>query len=242
LGYALKLLPECLYKNIIATKTRITKLAEVNLAADLGYGVPWLVETLTVAILVTTGFIIYVMLSTRSDKITLSGFDKAKYRLYKYHAERYWAIFVAGILIWFWFLGIPWMPSMVFDNIPEDQIIHVVKVSAGQWFWKIEDGGYTNKSDSRILGLPDTQKLNTSNFNSNINKELYVKAGETVKFIANSEDVNHGFGILSSSKSMDSILMQMQVVPGYENIFYYTFDKPGTYTIRCLEYCGCLHP
>ena len=37
---------------------------------------------------------------------------------------------------------------------------------------------------------------------------------------------------------MDSPLMQMQVVPGYDNVFYYTFKNPGTYTIRCLEYCG----
>lgn len=217
-------------------------MTEVNLPAHLGYGVPWLIETLTVAIIITTGFIIYIALSTRSNKIILSGFDKAKYRLYKYHAERYWAIFIAGLLIWFWYLGIPWMPSTAFNNIPEDQTVHVLKITAGQWFWKIEDGGYTNKSDNRLVGQSQIQTNNTSNLVLNKDKEVYVKAGETVKFVAKSEDVNHGFGILSSSKSMDSILMQMQVVPGYENIFYYTFDRPGTYTIRCLEYCGWLHP
>ncbi len=36
--------------------------------------------------------------------------------------------------------------------------------------------------------------------------------------------------------------MQMQVVPGYDNVFYYTFKNPGIYTIRCLEYCGWNHP
>jgi cytochrome c oxidase subunit 2 len=41
---------------------------------------------------------------------------------------------------------------------------------------------------------------------------------------------------------MDVPLFQMQVVPGYDNIFYYTFKKPGIYTIRCLEYCGWNHP
>ncbi|MDX1371604.1 MAG: hypothetical protein R3321_04000 [Nitrososphaeraceae archaeon] len=217
-------------------------MGEVNLAADLGFGIPWLVETLTVAILLTTGFIIFVMLSTRSNKIGLSGFDQAKHRLYKYHAERYWAIFVAGILIWFWYLGIPWMPSMAFDNISENQTIHVIKITAGQWFWKFEDGGYTYKNNSGIIEQSTLRQENTSSNGLHVNKEIYVKAGETVKFVANSEDVNHGFGILSSSKSMDSILMQMQVVPGYDNVFYYTFDKPGTYTIRCLEYCGWLHP
>ncbi|MGD1836118.1 MAG: hypothetical protein ACPKQO_10400 [Nitrososphaeraceae archaeon] len=217
-------------------------MVEVNLAADLGFGIPWLVETLTVAILVTTGFIIYVMLSTRSSKVTLTSFDKAKYRLYKYHAERYWAIFVAGILIWFWYMGIPWMPSMAFDKIPENQTVHAIKVTSGQWFWEFEDVGYINKGNNMVIEQPAIQKNNTTISDLNGNKEIYVKAGETVKFIAISEDVNHGFGILSSSKSMDTILMQMQVVPGYDNVFYYTFDKPGTYTIRCLEYCGWLHP
>jgi cytochrome c oxidase subunit 2 len=72
--------------------------------------------------------------------------------------------------------------------------------------------------------------------------EVNIKVGEVVKFVARSIDVNHGFAILSSSNSMDSPLMQMQVIPGFDNIFYYTFNKPGTYTIRCLEYCGWNHP
>jgi cytochrome c oxidase subunit 2 len=72
--------------------------------------------------------------------------------------------------------------------------------------------------------------------------EVKIKVGEVVKFVAGSIDVNHGFAILSSSNSMDSPLMQMQVIPGFDNIFYYTFNKPGTYTIRCLEYCGWNHP
>jgi cytochrome c oxidase subunit 2 len=82
----------------------------------------------------------------------------------------------------------------------------------------------------------------TSNNSSAISCVVKIKAGETVKFVARSVDVNHGFSILSSSKSMDSPLMQKQVVPGYNNVFYYTVDKPGTYTIRCLEYCGWNHP
>ncbi|MGZ5485522.1 MAG: hypothetical protein ACXWFB_06395, partial [Nitrososphaeraceae archaeon] len=77
---------------------------------------------------------------------------------------------------------------------------------------------------------------------SNQPREIQVRAGETVKFVAHSQDVNHGFSILSSSNQMDVPLMQMQVVPGYENIFYYTFKEPGVYTIRCLEYCGWSHP
>lgn len=77
----------------------------------------------------------------------------------------------------------------------------------------------------------NSQNANDTNVNTN-NNQLYVKAGETVKFVARSIDVNHGFGVLSSSNQMDVPLFQMQVVPGFDNIFYYTFKKPGIYTIR----------
>jgi hypothetical protein len=64
----------------------------------------------TVAIVIAAGFFIYVALSTKSSHVVLAGFDKAKYELNKYHAERYWAIFVAGMLIWLYILGYPWEP------------------------------------------------------------------------------------------------------------------------------------
>jgi len=69
-----------------------------------------------------------------------------------------------------------------------------------------------------------------------------VIAGEPVKFIAHSIDVNHGFGIFSGSGDGSPILLQMQIIPKIDNVFYYTFKKPGTYFIRCLEYCGYAHP
>ncbi len=200
----------------------------IELAADLGYGVPWLVQVLTAAIVIATAFFLYVALSTKSKHAALSGFDKLKYQLHKYHAERYWAIFVAGMLVWLWYLGYSWMPPVAFSESEHNQNVHVVKITARQWAWSLEDG-WTG------------QKASTSH-DSGTKCQVTVKAGETVKFVARSLDVNHGFAILASENSMDSPLMQMQVVPGHDNVFYFTFDKPGTYTIRCLEYCGWNHP
>lgn len=209
-------------------------MVDVNLAADLGYGVPWLLYTLIITIVIGSGFFVYVILSTISEKAVLRGRDSLKYKLHKYHAERYWAIFVAGILIWFWILGYDWMPPVAFQEaIQNPEQVRTVKVTAGQWFWTLEDQGIGSGNIS-ANGVVEGGETTVG--------PLKVKAGETVKFIARSLDVNHGFGILSSSKSMDSPLMQMQVVPGFDNIFYYTFDKAGTYTIRCLEYCGWNHP
>jgi cytochrome c oxidase subunit 2 len=203
-------------------------MTAVDLAADLGYGIPWLIQVLTIAIIAVTVFFLYVALSTKSKHKVLGGFDNVKYQLHKYHAERYWAIFVAGMLIWLWFLGYSWMPSVAFSAAKDDPNIHVVNIEARQWAWKLEDGG-TGERANASHDSPATGKLT-------------VKAGETVKFVARSLDVNHGFAILSSDKDMDTPMMQMQVVPGHDNVFYFTFDKPGTYTIRCLEYCGWNHP
>jgi heme/copper-type cytochrome/quinol oxidase subunit 2 len=213
-------------------------MVEVQLAEDLGYGTSWLLTILVFAIVVSTGFFIYTILSTRYNHTIVRGRDSLKYKLYKYHAERYWAIFVAAILIWFWFLGLPWTPPIAFSNVVQSsEKVHVIGITAGQWFWKLEDLGFENGNNSSNTGT--TSFVGERNAST---EPVKIKVGETVKFIAHSLDVNHGFGILRSSKSMDSPLIQMQVVPGYDNIFYYTFKKAGTYTIRCLEYCGWNHP
>ncbi len=218
-------------------------MVDVQLAAELGYGIPWLVMVLTVSVFLAIGFFTYIILSTRSKHALLAGFDKAKYELNKYHAERYWTIFVGGLLIWFWFLGYPWMPPVASQEAIEnpDQV-RIIKVTAGQWFWQLEDGGYAS-GDQNSEGVDSNSIYNSKDQSATPTPApVNIKAGETVKFVARSLDVNHGFSILSSAKSMDSPLMQMQVVPGYDNTFYFTFDKPGVYTIRCLEYCGWNHP
>lgn len=43
----------------------------VQLASELGYGVAWLVEVLTIAIVIATGFFVYVALSTKSKHVVL---------------------------------------------------------------------------------------------------------------------------------------------------------------------------
>lgn len=65
-----------------------------------------------------------------------------------------------------------------------------------------------------------------------------VKAGEPVEFRVTAADVNHGFGIYDADGAM---VAQVQAMPGYENRLRVTFDKPGTYQIMCLEYCGVGH-
>jgi cytochrome c oxidase subunit II len=65
-----------------------------------------------------------------------------------------------------------------------------------------------------------------------------VKAGKEVEFRLTSKDVNHGFAVYTAG---GELLFQVQVMPGKTQIYRYTFHKPGTYTILCLEFCGVGH-
>ncbi len=62
-----------------------------------------------------------------------------------------------------------------------------------------------------------------------------VPCGKLVKFSVTSEDATYGFGLFRANNSM---VMQMQVVPGHPNELVWTFVKNGTYTIRSTEYSG----
>ena len=51
-------------------------------------------------------------------------------------------------------------------------------------------------------------------------------------------DVNHGVGVYSP----DGVLIsQVQAMPGKTNVLQMNFDKPGTYQLLCMEYCGLYH-
>lgn len=65
-----------------------------------------------------------------------------------------------------------------------------------------------------------------------------VPVGKDVAFRVNSEDVNHDFALYDEQ---NRLVLQTQAMPGYTNIIRHTFESPGTYRIRCLEYCGLEH-
>ena len=65
-----------------------------------------------------------------------------------------------------------------------------------------------------------------------------IKAGTAVEFHITSADVNHGFAVYTAG---GKLLFEVQVMPGKTQEYVYTFRKPGTYTILCLEFCGVGH-
>jgi cytochrome c oxidase subunit 2 len=66
-------------------------------------------------------------------------------------------------------------------------------------------------------------------------EKLIINAGDKVLFNVKSEDLTYGFGLFRSDNSM---LFQMQVVPGHKNDVLWYFDREGVYTIRSTEYSG----
>lgn len=66
-------------------------------------------------------------------------------------------------------------------------------------------------------------------------EELLIDVDDKVMFNVTSYDLTYGFGLFRQDNSM---LFQMQVVPGHVNDVMWQFLKPGIYTIRSTEYSG----
>lgn len=69
-------------------------------------------------------------------------------------------------------------------------------------------------------------------------KPLKIAQGRLVEFRVTSLDVNHAFAVYDPE---GKLLGQTQAMPGYVNRLLLRLDKPGNYTVLCLEYCGLSH-
>jgi cytochrome c oxidase subunit II len=65
-----------------------------------------------------------------------------------------------------------------------------------------------------------------------------VKAGVRTKVELHAADVNHALGVYDPD---DTLVKQVNVLPGVTQTFFITFKKSGTYKLRCLEFCGVDH-
>ena len=65
--------------------------------------------------------------------------------------------------------------------------------------------------------------------------KLIISKNEIVRFDVDSKDLTYGFGLFRSDNSM---VFQMQVIPGHNNDILWQFDRPAVYSIRSTEYSG----
>ena len=91
---------------------------------------------------------------------------------------------------------------------------------------------------ARALGAPvDTIAVLGAQWGWSLARDT-VPVRVPVEFVVRSKDVNHDFAVYDPD---GRLLVQVQAMPGYANRLIYRFDRPGTYTVRCLEYCGIFH-
>jgi len=64
---------------------------------------------------------------------------------------------------------------------------------------------------------------------------LFIDKGDLVLFNVTSDDLTYGFGLFRQDNSM---LFQMQVLPGHVNDILWKFEKPEILSIRSTEYSG----
>jgi len=64
---------------------------------------------------------------------------------------------------------------------------------------------------------------------------LFIDKGDLVSFNVSSDDLTYGFGLFRQDNSM---VFQMQVIPGHLNDILWKFEKPEILSIRSTEYSG----
>jgi cytochrome c oxidase subunit II len=125
----------------------------------------------------------------------------------------------SGLLVVGLVLTLPRMPYPA-DVGPADRIVHV---TGKQYAFALTDAPVTSLQDWDEGVYPQVAE---------------VPAGSTVEFRVATLDVNHGFSVYSPE---GELMAQTQAMPGYVNRLRLRFDRPGTYAVLCLEYCGMGH-
>jgi cytochrome c oxidase subunit II len=70
--------------------------------------------------------------------------------------------------------------------------------------------------------------------------EETIQVGHPVRFLGKSSDTMHSFAVYHPD---GDVLFTMMLMPGLDapTFLIHTFTEAGTYTVRCLEYCGLMH-
>jgi cytochrome c oxidase subunit 2 len=122
------------------------------------------------------------------------------------------------ILLVFLVLTLPSLPYPVEASTPE----RIVQAVGKQYTWSLTEGT-----------APTLESWDTA-----YSPSATVPLGAVVEFRVTTLDVNHGFSLYTPD---GRLMAQTQAMPGYVNRLRVRFDRPGTYTVLCLEFCGMSH-
>lgn len=167
-----------------------------------------------ISFLVVTGILVLVFQMVFAS--TKNPTDIAPARVNRYRGL--WFLTLAGILVVTFFFTLPRSPYLLFVR---DRPEKIIAVASQQFAFTLSDESLDKeKAPAEAAG------------------GIVLPAGALVEFRVTSRDVNHGFGIFDPEHT---IIAQVQAMPGYVNRLRIRFEKPGTYNILCLEYCGIAH-
>jgi cytochrome c oxidase subunit II len=112
-----------------------------------------------------------------------------------------------------------------------DTTVHVIGF---KWNWEFD---YRDKPDHTVTaemaakGVPSV--VNTVGTAEQI-PVLVLPVGKTVRIEEEAKDVIHSFWVID-------FLFKRDVIPGVDNQFEVTIDRPGAFVGRCAELCGTYH-
>ncbi|MEA2025103.1 MAG: cytochrome C oxidase subunit II [Chloroflexota bacterium] len=106
--------------------------------------------------------------------------------------------------------------------------IHIVTSNTIPWVhMDLDRGSYTPDKTFEIRVADHEFQLPA--------EKLSIDCGDLVLFDVTSDDLTYGFGLIRQD---NSLVMQMQVVPGSRNDILWEFDENAVYDIRSTEYSG----
>ncbi len=80
--------------------------------------------------------------------------------------------------------------------------------------------------------------VEAASWSYNISTQEFT-VGQAVRFSAKALDTVHGFAVYDPK---GNVVFTMMLVPGVSaSSLIHKFKEPGTYKVRCLEYCGIAH-
>lgn len=196
------------------------------LAGDVGMNAIYLAFIFAMAVVITVVAFVFIYWSTKHPE------EGDSHSLAKY--EKHWVVIIVVIFIAFSISTIPFAPyPYLHTNVHPNM---TVDVTAQQFAWTLCIAPNWANSSSSFS--------NPSCFPNKSVSTIQIPSGDTVLFNVTSVDVTHDFGVYQCTDALcttAAIKAQVQVMPGFYNSILITFSTPGTYYIRCLEFCGFGH-
>jgi cytochrome c oxidase subunit II len=145
--------------------------------------------------------------------------QKALYSHGNTKLEIVWTVIPALFLI---YMGLAsqtlWSDLRSASKFPANPL--VIRVLGEQWLWHFKYAGEDGKFDT-------DDDLNVQN-------SFHIPVDTPVRFELASQDVIHGF-------FLPDLRLHQDAVPGLTSLLWVQVNKPGSYELRCTQFCGTNH-